>query len=168
MDTNSYEQLPTMQATIQSNRKESDEKWRSSQNTPNQWSYQPLHQLWVILTFLNPNHTRRVHQRLIILPLWYRLNERSTIGRWKFYKNWWHVDSQTWYHLTKILWTPHQDRTQRRHCSGPQELIQLQQDVSQCHDLTSIRPSSWFSSYQKILWAWRILHKILWSPFLLL
>ena len=77
-----------------------------------------------------PRQTRCIHQNLRILPLCSSLTRR--IYHWKvdILQNWWHVDSQTWYQLTKILWTPHQDRTQSRHWSGPQELLQSHQDVS--------------------------------------
>ena len=46
-------------------------KWRNSKKTSNQLSHQPSHQLWMILTFLNTHQTRRVHQRLSNLTLWY-------------------------------------------------------------------------------------------------
>ena len=64
-------------------------------------------------------------------------------------KNWWHVESQTWDQLTKILWTTHQDRNQILHCSGPQELLQAQQYVSQFGDYNPRIPSSWLTAHQK-------------------
>ena len=42
---------------------------RSSEKTSQKWS----HQLWVRLKFINPHQTRRIHKRLRILSLWYRL-----------------------------------------------------------------------------------------------
>ena len=52
-------------------------KWRISQKTSHKW----LHQWWIRLKCRNRHQTRKIHQRLRILPLWYRIKRK--IHRWK-------------------------------------------------------------------------------------
>ena len=91
-----------------------------------------------------------------------------TLDGGTLYQNWWHLDSQTWNQLTKILWATYQYITQRRYCYVSQELLQPHQDVSKCGDYTPIRPPSWLPVHQKALRVCIILHPRLLSPFLLL
>ena len=75
----------------------------------------------------NNHQTIRIHQKLRILPLWYRLTRRLHNWKMNIVQKWWHVDSHTWDCLTKIIWTTHQDRTQCRHGSGLKQLLQIHQ-----------------------------------------
>ena len=87
---------------------------------------------WCIrFKFIIPHWKIWIHQRPSILPLRSRI--KIMLRHWKvrIIWNWWHVYSQTWYQLTKILWTHHQDRTQRQKIYGTQEIVQPHQGVSQ-------------------------------------
>ena len=79
------------------------------------------------------------------------------LHHWKVYipPKWRHVEYQKWYHITKIIWIPHQYRTQRRHCSVPQEILWPHQYVSQWSYYCPIIPYSCLSFYQKSLLGWR-------------
>ena len=48
-------------------------KWRSSNNTSNNWSHQSSHQRWVRWTFKNYHQIRRIHQILKNLPICSRI-----------------------------------------------------------------------------------------------
>ena len=103
-------------------------KWRISQKTSNQWS----HQWCVILKFLSPHQTRSIHQRLSILPLWSWITRGSHHWKVEIIRKLVacglsHIRSA---HQSSI--NPHQDRNQSRHCSGPQDILQPHQYVSQC------------------------------------
>ena len=117
---------------------------------------------------LNPCQHKRVQQIFRTIFLWSWLTSGDYHWIVETVNNWWHVDSHAWYQITKILKKPHQDITQWRNWSGPQELIQPYQDVSKWVEETPIRTSSFLTVHQNTLLVWRIIHPGQWSPFLFL
>ena len=67
------------------------------------------------------------------------------------------MDSQTWDQLTKILWTPHQKRTQGDTSTDIKNLYNQIKYVYKCGEYTLIRPSSCLPVHQNTLWFLTIL-----------
>ena len=78
--------------------------------------------------------------------------ESCTTRMWRFSVNWYNVNSDTWYHLPKVIWTVHQYQTYNRHCSWSQWLLH----PHQCDGNNTRGTSPYITKNQMALW-------VLWS-----
>ena len=99
----------------------------------------------------------------VILPLWSHITRRLYHWKVEILQKWLFVDSQTWDQLTKVLWTPHQYRTQVNTSMDIKNFYNHMKYVSKYGDYTLIRPSFCLLVHQKTLWVLAILCPILFS-----